>query len=463
MKIKTIDFVYSAIILFSIVLYFKYFPFNVDSIWILHCADEMFKGGILYKDITDVNPPLIFIYSLIPIFISKITPLDSIESYIFFVLIIISISIFLIYKILNTIYSKKTLKIYLYSILFIISISTTSNFGEREHLFILFILPYIFTKIYANKITLTQNDAIFISLFAVLGFNLKPHFFLLFLLLETITLIKNKKISSFLRIDFFIISLSPFLYLLIIFLFFPLYIYETLPFAIETYSSAFNRNIVQLIINPEFFFLLSLLIFWYIYSKKEKNIEEDIIFIFSIFSLVLIYLLQQKGWSYHRLPIFILSQIFLIKILINIAKNKLYFLFFIPLYILIVINNQSAHPYYPLLKKYTHSLPNKQVIFIATMDIAQGKALLKPTQKWASSYSALFMLPSIMYDEKELLKSKVLDKIYFEQLKYNPDTIIFQSELIYNFFINESEKIKKLYSNNYTLTKYHKYLVLNKK
>ena len=118
MKIKIFDLLYFFAVLSTVVLFFNYFPLNEDSKWILHCADEMTKGAILYVDKIDVNPPLIFIYSIFAVFISKITFLSLINSYILLVILIICFSLYLCWKILDDIFKddNSKIRVYLYTL-----------------------------------------------------------------------------------------------------------------------------------------------------------------------------------------------------------------------------------------------------------------------------------------------------------------------------------------------------------
>ncbi len=462
-RLKSYDIVYLLTIIFTVYIYIHTFKLNVDSIWILHCANEMLNGATLYIDKIDVNPPLIFLYSTIAIKLSDITNLSSESSYITLVLVLIFSSIYLIYNIIKNHYTNKKIRFLLYSLLFILTISTTSNFGEREHIFIIFVLPYIFMQIYKDKIHFSRKTLIYISIFAALGFNLKPHFFILFFSIELFNLIQKKNIKYFFRIDVIIIVSSAFIYLLIIYLFFIEYLTQVIPLSLESYTKVFNNNFYSLLVNGEVIFTIGVLLIYSFGLRKYINLFFTNIVIISIISLFIVYILQQKGWSYHRLPLFLLAQLFCLLILFNIKKEKIYFVFLIPIYLFILYFNPSNNPNYISLKKYINSIQNNKTISIISMDITQGLPLLKKSQIWASRYASYFMFPSVIFENKKVVKKIMLETTYKDLLKYNPDIIIFQNKKFYDFFIEEDLRIKKIYNLKYIETINGKFLILVKR
>ncbi len=468
-KFKLIDFLFSLLILSLVIIYFNFYSLNVDSTWILNSAKNLVLGSKMYVDIIDVNPPLIFIYSTIAIFLSQLSSLNIINSFILLVLFLISISsIFSWYIIRNIKFNKKEGKRYfIYAVIFILVISVTYNFGQREHLFMIFIFPYLLFKIYEkyNK-NLPFPIRLFIGLFAALGFNLKPHFFLIFLAIELLHILDKKSISNLLKIESIIIIFSPFFYFFIIYYFFPEYINFMVPFAIETYVDLFNKSFYTLIINYEFiFFLLTFLIFIF-FTKKKFSLSTKTILVASVSSLI-IYLLQQKGWSYHRVPFFTISLLFFIHITIYKSNNKsIYFIFLIPFIFMVSYYNILNVYQYNDLKKILNQLPSKSSILIISMDIAEGQALLQKSQIWASRFPSFFMMPSIFRNNNSKIKKYMFNSLIEDLIKYKPNYIIFSKHPtnynLYNYFIEENAKLKTFYTKYYKITFDKNYIILLK-
>lgn len=457
-QLKFFDFLYILFITLSVTLYFKLYPLNVDSTWILHCAKEMLNGSTLYVDMIDVNPPIIFIYSTVAVLFSKITSISLNISYIFIILVLIFTSLYIVIRILEKInnLSKNDLRFFSYFLFFSLTILISYNFGQREHLLIIFILPYFIATLF--KIEMNIKFRLIISIFAALGFNIKPHFFLIFFFIEFVNLTYYKNLFKIIfRIEFLVIFLSGLIYLGIIYFYFPEYINFIVPFSMNAYLNTFNKPFLELLINYEFILFL-LLFFIFLYLVKNKlSFNYQIIFI-SILACITIYFLQQKGWSYHRVPLLFFTS-FLFIYLIIFEKKSNFYIVLIPIFFAIPLNNLNSNPNYIQLKELINTLPDKSSIYIMSTDIAQGEPLLKETQVWASRFPSLFMLNSI--NSNAYIKKYTFESIYEDLKKYNPQYLIFPNYKngfdFYNFIISNSNDIKNFYKTYYKIN-YNNYI-----
>ncbi len=468
-KLKSIDFLFALLILSLVIIYFNFYSLNVDSTWILNSARNLVLGSKMYVDIIDVNPPLIFIYSTLAIFISQLSSFNTINSFILLVLFLIGISSILSWYVIKNIKFniKEAKRYFIYAVITILTISITYNFGQREHLFMIFIFPYLLFKIYGKyNQELAFPIRSLIGIFAALGFNLKPHFFLIFVTIELLHIIDRKSISNFLKIDSVIIVSSSFFYFLIIYYFFPEYINFIIPFALETYVDVFNKSFYTLIINYEFiFFTLTILIF--VFFIKEKLSLSTKTILVAIISSFIIYLLQQKGWSYHRVPFFMISLLFLIHLIIYKSNSKsIYFIFLVPFICMVSYYNLINVYQYNDLKKILNQLPSNSSVLIVSMDIAEGQPLLKEHQVWASRFPSFFMMPSVFKNNNSKIKKYTFDSIYEDLIKYKPNYIIFPNKFksynIYNYLTKEDIKLKDFYTKYYKMTFNKNYLILVK-
>lgn len=467
MKFKIIDLTFLCIIFITIFTYFNFYSLNVDSVWILHCAKKIVTGSIMYVDMIDVNPPLIFIYSTFAVLLSKLTVLSLINSYIFFVLSLIFVSTLLCFKILKNTnkFTPLKLKYYLYLLVLILSISISYNFGEREHLLIIFILPYIMMMSYKDETHISTFLKISIAIFASLGFNLKPHFFLIFLVIESLYIVYKKDFFLIFKIESIIIISSALLYITVIYLFFSEYINFLIPFAIVTYSDAFNKSLKFLLLNYEFMLFILTISFFLLITKIRFSFSNNVILL-SIVSSVVIYLIQQKGWSYHRVPFFTLCLLFLTHLSLSKQnKNSILFLLLIPFILIITYNNTKVYEF-KSLKNIIKELPIKSNILIVSTDIAQGQPLLKTTQTWSSRFPSLFMLSSIIYDNDTEVKKYTFNAIFNDLLIYKPNFIIFPSKKLgfdyYDFYIKEDKRLKSFYLKYYRMSIKNDYIILTK-
>ena len=120
--------------------------------WWLNVADSLLKGQVLYRDIIEVNFPLIYYAMTLPVWISHLTTLDSISTtkFLSFALTIISY-LFSLRILRHHHHTEQSLRIAVTFGLFILPFMfSVPIFAEKEHLFIVATLPYLFSCLCGN-------------------------------------------------------------------------------------------------------------------------------------------------------------------------------------------------------------------------------------------------------------------------------------------------------------------------
>ena len=162
-------FLFFIFTIFLVFIYFFFYPLCPDVSWLIYTAKKMLNGNILYLQIIEVNPPLIILLTSIPVLIAKFTFLSSTYAFLFFVFSLIFISILLSAQVLKQIQSlsKLNFNILIYTITLILIIVPMQDFGQREHLFVIFIFPYILMMMFKNSIILSRKKIILITVFSI--------------------------------------------------------------------------------------------------------------------------------------------------------------------------------------------------------------------------------------------------------------------------------------------------------
>lgn len=464
MQIK--DFIFLSGSMSLIFLYFTFYPLNVDSTWILYVAEQIISGKTLYRDIHEVNPPLIFLYSMIAVYLSSLLSLSLSWAYILYVVLLISMSVYLVFSVIRFM-PFKNIRYYLFMLIFSLIVLVSSDFGQREHLFMIFICPYIMMMMYRDKIQLSSRIITLIAIFASLGFNIKPHFFLIFIGIEMVYALHTRKVNSIFRIESLIITGSALVYILLIYVKFPYYIDFAVPLAMKTYVTLFNKPLMELLSNLDMIMLLFVLIVWALVRPVKIDLQSKVLFSIIITTLIL-YLLQQKGWGYHRLPFKISIFMMLSYIAIEcIKENQIYLLGIMPFIIMSIMLSIKKVPKFIELENIVHKLPPESKIHIISTDIARGQSILvKNKQIWSSRFGALGILPFIVHTNNEELRKYLFNAMYEDIKRYQPDSIIFcgkYSEFnYYDYFTSKNDKLKLAYRSYYTKSEVDGYTVLSK-
>ncbi len=446
-----------GLLLSVIVTYFTFYPLNEDTYWIMYSTGYMLDGGKLYIDIIETNPPLIFMISAIPVSIAELFSCSLSVSYIFFTIILSFLSSYLIYKILiySKLFSQKVVNYITFGTLFILLIVPSGDFAQREHFMMIFVLPYIVMSMFRDRVIFSKGLLSIVSIFAIFGFNLKPYFYLLFIVIEIVIMLKNRKINLLNQLPLYIIASSGVIYLFIIYIFFPQYYSFGIPLALEAYTGVFNKTFVELLSKLDILFAFICIVYIFIFVKLAKKFDLFIIYI-SMIMLLIVYLLQQKGWHYQLLP-FLMTTVFLMLYTMTVYIQKKDYKF-IGIHIIIlgtIIYYGMYYNRFLKLNTFLSTLDKHVHVVVYSTEMAMGLPLVvQNSQKWGSRFLSLWMLPKILSEKKESDLKKYFIKAIRDDLNYfQPRYIIFPTYYdkgpYYNYLVENSQDIDKVFHTRY--------------
>ncbi len=156
---------------------------NGDSAWLLHVAGRVVGGAQLYADVIEVNPPLVVWFSLIIVGVARLLHVGEIVTYQVFVWGLVGLSLWYSDRMLAALRDPDDSR-YRWGLLLgaaaVLLALPGPYFGQREHLTLALVLPWIVTTAArAEGRTPDTADAIATGLLAGLGIALKPHYVLL--------------------------------------------------------------------------------------------------------------------------------------------------------------------------------------------------------------------------------------------------------------------------------------------
>lgn len=252
---------------------------NTDSAWLVDSARKLLSGKDLYTDYIETNPPFIVYLTAIPLAIGI--------SYKLFIFIMAGTSLALSYKYVRSDFLKIILTYGLF-------LMPAQSFGQREHLLLIFILPY-FLSIYVEA-----KPRIWDVLFALIGFLLKPYFVIIFAgwALWKWRVQKAPLFST----ENYIVGTGVVAYVLAIYFFERDYIENVLPLLVDYYNDFYYARTawhIKCLIG--ILGVMALLGF----SKNSLLFNRRICFaIFTAFLCGLTFIMQDKGWTNHYLPLY---------------------------------------------------------------------------------------------------------------------------------------------------------------
>ena len=321
MQVKQKKFVfYSFILSIILIAAFAYFLqtkiiFSPDVGYLLLAANQMLAGGHYAKTFFETNPPMI-LYLYFPVCL--FTHSTAISIFTVFRLYIISLSLmsaglsfFLLKKLLKK--QEKVLFYFLFYTLLFITLFLPLIFGQREHLLLILMLPYLFSAALAlEKKTISRPLAFFIGLLAGLGFAIKPFFLTVPVLIEAYFILKQRNLLAWVRTESIVIFCVLVSYSISIVLFQPEYIHIINPLLFRYYFPGAQDPWHLFIALPNVLFCFSMIISYCFIKKYDRYPMLGNVLFLALIGMVIAFLIPRAPWYYHVLPAFGLGILLLV-------------------------------------------------------------------------------------------------------------------------------------------------------
>ncbi|MCC7428536.1 MAG: hypothetical protein IT557_16715 [Alphaproteobacteria bacterium] len=280
-------------------------PLNHDVAAILQFAERWVAGERLYVDLIDMNPPLIFALSVIPVLLDRVLPVDAAVALVLCVYAFGLLQFRLSVRVLHPELSARDLFGLAFVPLFVLVLGPLAgfNFAQREHLMMLAALPYLFhAEARMAGRTWIRGATAWIAIVAALGFCLKHYFLIVPIAIEGYLLLRRGWRETLRDPTPRIMMAVGSGYALIAFLLFPSYFSLVLPLARSNYASLGGMSMMD-VLSSQIVLPMATIGFLLIavtvqFSRSER---ARILAVASLAGL-LVGVVQRKGWPYHFVP-----------------------------------------------------------------------------------------------------------------------------------------------------------------
>ncbi len=274
-----------------------------DPVWLMYVAEQVKSGQVLYSDIVSINLPMSVWLNMPTIWVSEFTGLSAILTFKIFIFAFVLLSLETCRRLIILAKLPHVL-FHLVAISFVLLFCPQGDFGQREHIFTILFLPYLYLVLNRNlKLSVPRWLAILVGILAAVGICIKPHFLLFPIFLEVFLLIKLK-LKTFHRPELPIMILFGAAYAAYIIVFLPDLVGHVLPLASALYGTAIERSVFLLFQLSQMqwlsIILLCMVLLTFEWTGPESNLL--LIFILAILAGLLIYYSQKKGWFYQLIP-----------------------------------------------------------------------------------------------------------------------------------------------------------------
>jgi hypothetical protein len=283
---------------------------NYDIAWLVVAAERMLESGAsMARDAYDPNPPLSFIFMMPPVLLAKLLPIPVyyLTTFYFFGFVFYSVwalhKILLHFEMLNG--GDRRVFITSYAAAFLIL--PTMDFGERDHILLAGLLPFILLQLLlTDKIAVPKKFQAIVFITGAILIFLKPHFGILPALLLLHRAIKRHNPFSVLRdLDFIALATVTTAYIALIYIAFPDYGRIIFPDALALYAPLRNLDLM----GKAGFYLGMIAVFPTLYTFLPVAVEKRRFVLFLYFSsavCLIPYAVQARDYWYHLLPALIL-------------------------------------------------------------------------------------------------------------------------------------------------------------
>jgi hypothetical protein len=166
-----------------------------DTGFLLDAAGRVLDGAVIYRDVVEINPPLIIWLNMLAVAASRLSGLSDILVYragftlLVFGCLVVAMMVMRRFLLPG---EARPQRLLLAALLFVLFALPGRDYGEREHLVLGLVLPYVFlAAARAGGAFVTPGWGWAAGVLAGLGFALKPHFLLLWPALELVPRIRR--------------------------------------------------------------------------------------------------------------------------------------------------------------------------------------------------------------------------------------------------------------------------------
>jgi hypothetical protein len=277
-----------------------------DQMWLLYAAKLMLRGQPLYgPTIFETNPPLILWMSAIPAALANRTHLpDTAWGKLCVALMLAGVAALCLrlYGLARPQVRRAHLAALLFAFITIFAVMPARDFGQRDHLLALLILPYIVAAaVRGHGLGIPPRLAILTGLLALAGLALKPHQVLIPLFIETALLLwQRPRGISLLRLEFKAMVCAGMVFLAAVWIFAPMYFTVVTPLARETYWAYGGLTWLQLVKQSIQLHLLLVLDSVLILRRGASRLTRMLAL--GGLAATCAFYLQGTGWYYQQLP-----------------------------------------------------------------------------------------------------------------------------------------------------------------
>jgi hypothetical protein len=297
------------VVLASILSRYIVYPLGHDQLSYLFEAQRFLAGAKLYgSHLMETNPPMIIWFSAVPVMFAGWTHAPAVLCFQLLVLAMIFGSVAWCVRLLprgNALVHPAAVAL-LGCVIFVVDLRGGAyNLGQREHLLITLVLPYLLACSTGAVARLSTAERCMLGVAAGIAIWFKPQHILILIAFEAFLCLRARSLRRLLTPEFLSTVLASSLILALVFSFAPLYLKVVYPLLLDTYWGLATATAFALALSLRIYTLevSALLLACFLLRRSLRDPATTVALALCSFAASVAYDLQHTDWPYHWYPL----------------------------------------------------------------------------------------------------------------------------------------------------------------
>ena len=431
---------------------------NHDISWLLIAAGRLADGGNYAADFFEVNPPLILLIYMPAVLASRLIEIDLYVALVLLVLTYIGLSLSAMRMMARRLCPDSGIARPVFQLAAgaVLLFTPGYDFGQREHLIVIFTLPYL-VLVSASRPDRTLGSGASVAAigWAAFGLFLKPMYVLLPISVTVARSVERRSLRALLSLDLFVFGILGSLYLALTAVLFPEY-FTVASYAARYYPAFKGLPDANTIAIGTTILVIGACLPAFVALRMVRDVAESRIATLLALSAIVsgaAAFLQGKGWSYHFLPIRIFGSVAAVIVIIALARSAARAnggrlsagAFMLVLGVLVggtmlssVRNDRAKVQQYTIGQDAMDVMEGRRVFAVSRHVTAGLPWVPLSGGEWASRFSCLWLLPSyamlladesVSTEEKEGLAADMRGFMVEDFEHYRPEIVLIDRNL----------------------------------
>ncbi len=277
---------------------------NHDVAWVLYSSARLIDHGQFGRDIVAVNPPLIWWISALPMEFSRLTDLPPAVAFRLITGIILAGSLVWSNRLLKKAKLDWPTRLsFLLAAAFLFTVGIGRDFGQREHLATMLVIPYLLIRgLASNRNGTNAVEAMLAGIAAGIAVAFKPHFLLIPAFVEIASLIRTRHWRSLLSVELLALMFVLAGYLLAVLAWARPWLTEVVPIMSQLYW-AFSTPTYEMVVSsvPLMTIIVIFGVGGGILFKTDRPAVSQALYVAAL-AFMGAAMWQSKGYGYHIFP-----------------------------------------------------------------------------------------------------------------------------------------------------------------